>query len=666
MYQTAPSRHHLQLAAPPPYPGIKESRNATSHQSLFADSDNGSDWNDSEPEQTTHRDDRASTGDRVKVTTRQRMPLPRRKPVVVEPDTDQGSWDDGQYQGRSGGQAVPYAHYGLPNNPFPPPAGDPYVQPQPPLGPHPQVQYHPPQSGPLPPGQQGMAYENPFAPSVMPWHGQQAGPYGSNPPAPLYEPHPAWYPAAGYGNVPPNPAHLSTVPPEPYPYPDPVTDYRRGHVPIQDPPNPSPTFEPAPPPRRRRRSPPAAEAPPPEHDLDHLQRRLRAVEIDSQNAEALRQAEKERARVGRQKREMDRLRHDFNASLREAVDDIRREIQMGQSESHSEPGRTPSRMDSGGGRRAGGLAAPERAIYGDRDVWAERGESGGGGGGEQDVLMREIAQFIEGKRRLQPQDHAPGAAFRTGLQTGPGSARGSRMDPELRSEVEMIVYDMLGGSDVGPRRHRRASSRFRGGAASDSFNPRIAAQVDPRNWPQEAYDVGVSPAPVNRLADEREWLGVPRKARRPRPRQEDTGGAGAPQTQGPGSHQQQPPPPQANTSRHQAGASALSPRAWGAGGGGGGGEEEAAPSTRAMVYQNSIANNGARGPGHPGGLARQGGAYVGAAGYENEDAAGFFTDDESDDPEVFRKRDASYPEFRAERVQLPRAPKPPHLRQAGM
>ncbi|KAK1967049.1 hypothetical protein LY78DRAFT_709288 [Colletotrichum sublineola] len=602
MYQTAPSQHHLQLAAPPPYPGIEESSSAATHQSLFEDSDNGSNWSDSESEKSTYRDDKTSTGARVNVITRRHRPLPRRNPAVSEPYAGQGDWDDSPYPRRPGGQLY------SPTNLYPS-TGEPYSQPQPPLGPHPQAQHRPTHSSTLPPGQKDMAHENPFAPRSVPWHGQYAAPYSSNPPAPLYEPHPAWYPGAEYGYAPPNAAHFSAVPPGPYPYPEPMTEYYRGHVPFQNPPNPPPASESAPLPRGRRRRPPAAEASPQEHDLDSLQQRIRAVEIDGQQAEGLRQAKRERAQVERQRREMDRLRQDINADIRDAVDDIRREIQMVQSESHSEPGRAPSRMD------------------------------GGGGGGEHDVLMQEIAQLIEGKRRLQPQDHAPGAAFRRGSQAGPGSARGSRIDAELRSEVETIVYDILGGSDVAPRGHRRAPSRsFHGRrAASDDFHPRTATQADdPRSWAQEAYYRGVNPAAGNpasthRQADEREWVGVPPKSRRPRSQREDTGGAGAPRSQGAGVHQQQPPPPQAGILKHHAGANAAYPRT--------------------MAYQDSMA----AGP---------------AAAHA--DAAAFFTEDESDDQEVFPKREASYPEFHAghpdlrHQVQLPRAPKPPYLRQGEM
>ncbi|KAK1976058.1 hypothetical protein LZ30DRAFT_785816 [Colletotrichum cereale] len=679
MYKTAPSQHHLQLAAPSPYPGLEGSRNAAPRQSPFGDSDNASDWSDSESEESTCRDDRASTGAGVNVITRRHRRLPRRDPVPNETYADQGGWDENRYTPRSGGQAVPYTPYGLPTRPFPPTGDLPYSQPQAPLGTHPQSQHHPPRSDPLPPGQNDMAHENPFAPlpRSVPWNGHQAGPYGNSPPAPVYEPHPPWHRAAEYGYAPPNPAHFSAVPPGPYPYPNSRAQYYGGYAPAHNPPDPPLSSEPAPPPRRRRRRPPQAEASPQEHELDRLQRRLRTVEIDGQHAEDLRQAKRERAQAERQQWEMERLRQDiersFKTDIRDAVDDIRREIHMSQSEWHSDPGRAPSRMD--------------------------------GGGGEQDVLMQEVKQFIEGKRRLQPQDQAPGAAFRNGSQAGPGSARESRIDPELRSELESIVYDILGGSDVAPRRHRRASSRsVHGRAASDGFHPRVAAtRVDHRDWRRETYDGGVRPAasadpvglgrsPVRvafdqngyagpsaaatRPTDERDWLGVPRKSRR-RPRREDAGVPGPPQVQEAGLHRQpqRQPPPQASNARYHSGASAPHPGSWGVAGGG----EEAVFSARAMAYQDSISNNGARlgglGPGQqPAGPASRRGAYGRAVAHEDEDedTAAFFTDDESDGPEVFPKRDASYPEFPAghpdlrHRVQLPRAPKPPYLRQAGM
>ncbi|KAK1995622.1 hypothetical protein LX36DRAFT_582019, partial [Colletotrichum falcatum] len=619
--------HHLQVAAPHPYPGVEQGRNAALHQSLFADSDNGSNWSDSEAETSNCQDDKAST--RV-VIRRQRAP-PRRNLVVNEPNADQGDWDNSRYPRRPGGQVL-HTAYRSPTKPYPA-AGDPYFQSQPPLGHDPQVHHRPAYSGPLPPVHKDMAYKYPFTPGSMPQHGHQTGPYSSYPPGPVYEPQQAWHPAAEYGHVPPSPEYLSADAPGAYPYPDPTVPYCRGHVPFDNSPNPPTKSEPTAPPRIRQRRPPADETHPQEHDLDNIQRRLRAVEIEGQHAKVLRQTGKERAQAEQQRREIDLLRQDIersHAGILDAFDDIRREIQMSQSESHSEPSRLPLRMDMGDS-----------------------------GGGEKDVLMREIAQFIEGKRRLQPQEHAAGAAFRQGSQGGLRSTRGSRLDPELRSEVETIVYDILGGSDVGPRGHWRASLRSHGGAASDSFRPRTARQVDPRNWAQETLDGGgrVKPSTAaNRPADEKDWVGsVPRKSGRPRSRREDGGGKDAIQTHGARFHHQQPLPPHGSISRQQAGAKAPDSRGWGVEGGGG---KEAVFSDKAMAYQDSIAN----------------GAYGATAAHDDQDPAGSFTDDESDEAEVLPKREARYPEFPAGhpdlryRAQLPPppAPKPPNLRQTGM
>ncbi|GKT80650.1 hypothetical protein ColTof4_13073 [Colletotrichum tofieldiae] len=501
-----------------------------------------------------------------------------------------------------------------------------------------------------------------------------------------------WPSTADY--LPPNLGPSYAAPPPPYPYTDPRTQYPGGDMHAQYQPVSPPIFETAPPPPpRRRRRPPMTGVPPQEQDFEHLQRRLRAVEIENRQEKNLRQAQDQ---AERQKLDMntkvDQLRKDiersFRTEIRDAVNDIRREIQLSQSESQSEPGRAPSRMDSS--RR--GYTATARSVHGDRGFWAEREGEG------QDVLMQEIAQFIEGKRKLQPQAATSGAAFGNGEQAGPGSARGSRIDPELRSELETIVYDMLGGSDIVQRHHRRPSSRpMSGRAASDGYEPRAAPQVDPRGWHHETYNGGMDPAPANpfvsrrssvrvafdqngyarpnaaphRPTDERDWLGVPRKSRRSRPRREDAGESTAPRMQN-ASLPQQPPPPQTQPSnpRNLPGTNAQDPRFYAQGGNG-----EAAFSGSAMAYQGSINHNGMQeaGLGNPARPPSRHGGYRHAAPYEDDHVGDFFTEDESDDSEVFPKRDASYPVFPAghpdlrHQVQLPRAPEPgPYLRQAGI
>ncbi|KZL72924.1 hypothetical protein CT0861_03579 [Colletotrichum tofieldiae] len=687
MYQTAQLPLHLQLA-PSPHPGNEGYRNAAPQHSLSRDSDNESNWSDSEFEEPSNRDIKPQTGiDANAVSRRKRQPS-RLYPVVNETYADQGDWNQNQYARRPGGQAVPYHHHYKPV----PPAEDPYIQPQQPLGSHPQVQQHPPQEASLPPGQNNMEHENPFAPRPVLWNGHPARPYGNIIPPPGYESQPVWPSTADY--LPPNLGPSYAAPPPPYPYTDPRTQYPGGDMHAQYQPVSPPIFETAPPPPpRRRRRPPMTGVPPQEQDFEHLQRRLRAVEIENRQEKNLRQAQDQ---AERQKLDMntkvDQLRKDiersFRTEIRDAVNDIRREIQLSQSESQSEPGRAPSRMDSS--RR--GYTATARSVHGDRGFWAEREGEG------QDVLMQEIAQFIEGKRKLQPQAATSGAAFGNGAQAGPGSARGSRIDPELRSELETIVYDMLGGSDIVQRHHRRPSSRpMSGRAASDGYEPRAAPQVDPRGWHHETYNGGMDPAPANpfvsrrssvrvafdqngyarpsaapnRPTDERDWLGVPRKSRRSRPRREDAGESTAPRMQN-ASLPQQPPPPQTQPSnpRNLPGTNAQDPRFYAQGGNG-----EAAFSGSAMAYQGSINHNGMQeaGLGNPARPPSRHGGYRHAAPYEDDHVGDFFTEDESDDSEVFPKRDASYPVFPAghpdlrHQVQLPRAPEPgPYLRQAGI
>ncbi|OHW92212.1 hypothetical protein CSPAE12_09223 [Colletotrichum incanum] len=538
-----------------------------------------------------------------------------------------------------------------------------------------------------------MEHENPFAPRPVPWNGHQAGLHSNNA-APLgYEPQPVWPSTAEYS--PPDSGPFYAAPPPTHPYTDPRTQYHGGDMPAQYPPDPLPVSEHAPPPPPcRRRRPPTTGVPSQEHDLEHIQRRLRAVEIENRQEKSLRQARREQDQAERQKLEMDtkvdQLRKDIERSLkaeiRDAVNDIRREIQLSQSESQSEPGRVPSRMDSS--RR--GYTATARSVHGDRGVWAEREEEG------QDVLMQEIAQFIEGKRKLQSQAFGSGMAFGNGAQAGPGSARGSRIDPELRSEIETIIHDMLGESDIVQRHPRRPSSRpVSGRAASDGYGPRTAPLVDPRGWHHETYNAGVKPAPANpfvsrrspvrvafdqndyagpraaanRPTDERDWLGVPRKSRRSRLRREDAGEPTAPQMQS-ASLPQQPSPPQTSSPRHQPGTNAQAPIFWGEGGSG-----EAGFSGSAMAYQESINLNGMQqgGLGNPARPLSRRDEYRHAATYEDEYVGGILTDDESDDSDVFRKRDASYPVFPAghpdlrHQVQLPRAPEPgPYLRRVGI
>ncbi|GJC98763.1 hypothetical protein ColKHC_07589 [Colletotrichum higginsianum] len=161
----------------------------------------------------------------------------------------------------------------------------------------------------------------------------------------------------------------------------------------------------------------------------------------------LRQASRERDQAERQKWEMDvkvdQLRKDiersFKADIRDAVNDIRKEIQTSLSESQSEPGRAPSRMDSS--RR--GYAGSARSVHGDRDVWVDRD------GEHQDVLMQEIAKIMDGKRMLQPQDSTSGAAFR-GERKRAGGRRedhgsipscGARSRPSSTTYLEDLIRD---------------------------------------------------------------------------------------------------------------------------------------------------------------------------------------------------------------------------------
>ncbi|CCF39100.1 hypothetical protein CH063_02059 [Colletotrichum higginsianum] len=543
-----------------------------------------------------------------------------------------------------------------------------------------------------------MAHENPFAPIPGPWNGQQASPYHNNTLPPTYGPQPMWPPAPEY--APPGPGPFSPVAPAtPYAYSAPRTQPYGGYMPTQHPPDPPRESRHASPFRPRRPRPPPGEVPSQEDEVNRLRRRVRAMEMEGHRERDLRQASRERDQAERQKWEMDvkvdQLRKDiersFKADIRDAVNDIRKEIQTSLSESQSEPGRAPSRMDSS--RR--GYAGSARSVHGDRDVWVDRD------GEHQDVLMQEIAKIMDGKRMLQPQDSTSGAAFRGGTQAGRGSARGSRIDPELRSEVETIIYDILGGSDPGQRHYRRPSSRsFNRGTASDDYDPRTEASGYPRNRYRDTHDGGVNPALANRYglrrspgqvtfdqndytipsaapshpADERPWLGVPHRSRRPRRRGEDVAGPSDPRTYGP-SLQQQPLATQANNLRTQPGTHAPDPRHWA---GGSNGEAVSSAGATAMAYQDRMNNSGVRqgeqgNPARP--LGRRGErvpAAAAAATYEDEDAGELFTDDdESDNGEVFPKRDATYPEFLAGhpdlRHQLPRVPDPrPHLRRVGI
>ncbi|GKT47791.1 uncharacterized protein ColSpa_07972 [Colletotrichum spaethianum] len=538
-----------------------------------------------------------------------------------------------------------------------------------------------------------MAHENPFAPRSIPWNGYQAGPYHDDIPPLRQEPQPMWNPAVDYFTTKPGPS--PAVPQHPYPYPDPRTQYHGDYMPAQHPPDPYPVSEPVLPSRTRRRPPPpTTEVPSQDQNFEHLQRRLKAMEIDNRHEKSLRQARKEQERADRQKMDMetkfDQLRmgieRSFKADIRDAVHDIRREIQLSQSESQSEPGRMPPGTDRG--RR--GYTAPARSIHGNRGVWEGRQER------EQDLLSQEFAQFMEGKRRLHPQVSTPGVVFGNGAQAGPGSARGSRMDPEVRSEIETIIYDMFGGPDMVEQFQRRAPSRsVNRRAASDVYNPRTASQADPWDWHHGAYN-RVNPAltdpnvprrsPVrvtfeqdayarpiaatNRPTDERDWLGVPPKSRKLRRRREDAGGGPtASQLQNAG-RQQPPPPLETSGARHHAGMSAQDARFWGEVVNG-----EVSASANAMAYQENINNNGVQQgwSGNPARPLTQRDRYRSAATYEDEYAGESFTDDESDTSDMFPKRDASYPEFPAghpdlrHHVQLPRAPDPaPFLRQHGI
>ncbi|GKT88775.1 hypothetical protein Ct61P_06625 [Colletotrichum tofieldiae] len=418
--------------------------------------------------------------------------------------------------------------------------------------------------------------------------------------------------------------------------------------------------------------------PPQEQDFEHLQRRLRAVEIENRQEKNLRQAQDQ---AERQKLDMntkvDQLRKDiersFRTEIRDAVNDIRREIQLSQSESQSEPGRAPSRMDSS--RR--GYTATARSVHGDRGFWAEREGEG------QDVLMQEIAQFIEGKRKLQPQAATSGAAFGNGAQAGPGSARGSRIDPELRSELETIVYDMLGGSDIVQRHHRRPSSRpMSGRAASDGYEPRAAPQVDPRGWHHETYNGGMDPArPIHLFPDVRQsgWPSTRTAMQDRAQRQIDlptrgTGWECRVNREGPALDERTPenrlllgcrmpvsrnnhPHPKLNQATRETFLARMRRI------------PDSMPK-EATAKPLSAVEAGLGNPARP--PSRHGG-YRHAAPYEDDHVGDFFTEDESDDSEVFPKRDASYPVFPAghpdlrHQVQLPRAPEPgPYLRQAGI
>ncbi|WQF88299.1 hypothetical protein CDEST_13313 [Colletotrichum destructivum] len=695
MYQAAPLQGHLQLT-PSSYPGNEGHRNAPTHQqSLFgdnSDSDSASNWSDSESEKSTYRDDRAETGPGINPLSRRRRPLHLRNPIPSETYADQGDWDQNQPNPRSGGQAVPYTR---PLGTFPSTGGG-YTQPQPPPGLHP-FQHQPTHSGSLPPGQNNMAHENPFAPIPGPWNSQQARPYHNNTLPPTYGPQPMWPPAPEY--APPYPGPFSTVAPAtPYAYPPPKTQPYGGYMPTQHPADPPRESRHASPFRPRRPRPPAGEVPSQEDEVNRLRRRVRDMEMEGHRERDLRQASREREQAERQKWEMDvkvdQLRKDiersFKSDIRDAVNDIRKEIQTSLSESQSEPGRVPSRMDSG--RR--GYAGSARSVHGDGDIWAERG------GEYQDALMQETTRMKEGRRMLHPQDSTSGAAFRHGMQADRGSARGSRIDPELRSEVETIIYDIIGGSELGQRHYRRPLSRsFNRGTASDSYDPRTEAWDYPRNRYPDTHDGGVNPALGNRFgprrppvqvtfdqndytipsaapsqpADERPWLGAPSRSRRPRRRGEDVAGPSDPRTYGAGL-QQQPLPTQANNLRTQPGTHAQDPRHWA---GGSNGEAVSSAGANAMAYQDRINNGGVRqgeqsNPTRPLGRRGEHVPASAAAMYEDEDAGELFTDDdESDNEELFSKRDATYPEFPAGhpdlRHQLPRVPDPrPHLRRAGI
>ncbi|KAJ0162937.1 hypothetical protein CTA2_3799 [Colletotrichum tanaceti] len=465
-----------------------------------------------------------------------------------------------------------------------------------------------------------MAHENPFAPMPVPWNGQQARPYHNTTLPPPYAPQPVWPFASEYAPREPGPfdAAAPANPIHPIRLATPDTPLRFGHA------------------GRGSRDHPPAKFP-----------REKTSWITFGDG-------RERDQAERQKWEMDikvdQLRKDmersFKADLRDAVDDIRKEIQTSLSESQSEPGRVPSRMGANSGRGGYAGSRSARSVHGDRDVWAERD------GEHQDVLMQEMASFMEGRRMLQPQDSTSGAAFRHGgTQGGRGSssARGSRIDPELRSEVETIVYDiLLEGSERGQRHHRRPSSRSVGrGTASDGYDPRPEAA---RSYPRDRYhyrdtrDGGANPDVASRFgpgrspvhvtfdendhtipsaapshpADERPWVGVPPRSRRPR-----------------------------------------RPSHWA-----GGSSGEAV----AMAHQDRV-NNSQGNPARP--LGRRGEHAPAAAMDEDEDAGELFTDDdESDNRELFPKREATYPEFPAGRpdlrYQLSRAPDPrPHLQRAG-
>ncbi|TQN69513.1 hypothetical protein CSHISOI_04856 [Colletotrichum shisoi] len=543
-----------------------------------------------------------------------------------------------------------------------------------------------------------MAHENPFAPIPRPWNGQQARPYNNHTLPPTYGPQPMWPPVPEY--APPHPQ---------YAYPAPRTQPYGSNMPAQPPPDPPRESRHAPLSRPRRPRPPPGEISSQEDEVSRLRQRVRAMKMESHRERDLRQASRERNQAERQKWEMevkvDQLRKDFErsikANIRDAVDIIRKEIRTSLSESQSEPGRAPSRMDSG---RRGGYAGSARSVHGDGDIWAERG------GEHQDALMQETTRMKEGWRMLHPQYSTSAAAFRNGTQAARGSARGSRIDPEWRSEVETIFYDLIGGSELGQRHYRRPSSRpyYRGsynrGTASDDYDPRTEAWGYPRNRYRDTHDDdddggGVNPALANRLglrrppgrvtfdqneytipsaapsqpADERPWVGAPPRSRRPRRRGENAAGPGpsGPRTHG-ASLQQQPSSTQASNPRTQPGTHAPDPGHWA---GGSGGEAVTSAGASAMAYQDRMNNGGVRqgeqrNPARP--LGRRGehvSAPAAAAMDEDDgDAGEFFTDgDESDNQEVFPKRDATYPEFLAGhpdlRHQLPRAPDPgPHLR----
>ncbi|KAK1977338.1 hypothetical protein LZ30DRAFT_732015 [Colletotrichum cereale] len=134
----------------------------------------------------------------------------------------------------------------------------------------------------------------------------------------------------------------------------------------------------------------------------------------------------------------------------------------------------------GGGR--GGDVTPVRSVAGNRGIWTKRNEQG------QDMLVREMGQLIEGKKRLRLRDHTAGRS--SVKERGPGSARGSRINPELRSELETLVHDIIGGSDMGYWHHRWPFSwSVYARAVSDGLDPRTTTQAEPRDWCQNMCHV---------------------------------------------------------------------------------------------------------------------------------------------------------------------------------